>query len=144
MAVNQRDLQIGYGSGRNGSSAPHDEPPIGDLFRRLSDDATRLVRQEIALAKVELRESASVLGASAAKVGIAAGVALLGAMAAVAFLIVALGDLIDNYWLSALIVSVVLLGIAAVMGKSAMKQLKGHEMKPTRTIDTLRDDAVWA
>ncbi len=144
MAVNQRDLQIGIGRARNGSSAPHDEPPIGDLFRRLSDDATRLVRQEIALAKVELRESVSVLGKSAVKVGIAAGLALLGGLAAVAFLIIALGELIDNYWLSALIVSVVLLGIAAVMGKGAMNEIKSHEMKPAQTIDTLRDDADWA
>jgi uncharacterized membrane protein YqjE len=144
MAVNQRDLEIRFERGRNGSSAPRDEPPIGDLFRRLSDDASRLVRQEIALAKVELRESVSVLGKSAVKVGIAAGVALLGALAAVAFLIVGLGDLIDNYWLSALIVSAVLLAIAAVMGKGAMNDLKGHEMKPAQTIDTLRDDADWA
>jgi uncharacterized membrane protein YqjE len=113
-------------------------------LRRLSDDATRLVRQEIALAKVELRESVSVLGKSAVKVGIAAGLALLGGLAAVAFLIIALGDLIDNYWLSALIVSVVLLGIAAIMGKGAMKEMKSREMKPTQTIDTLRDDADWA
>jgi len=113
-------------------------------LKRLSDDATRLVRQEIALARVELRESVSVLGKSAVKVGIAAGVALLGALAAVAFLIIGLGDLIDNYWLSALIVSAVLLAIATVMGKGSMNELKGHEMKPTQTIDTLRDDADWA
>lgn len=144
MAVNQRDLQIGYGRGRNGSSAPYEEPPIGDLLRRLSDDATRLVRQEIALAKVEVRESVTVMGRNAAKVGIAAGVALLGALAAVAFLIIGLGDLIDNYWLSALIVSAVLLGIAAVMGKSAMSGFRNHDMKPAQTIDTLRDDADWA
>lgn len=96
------------------------------------------------LAKVELRESVSHLGKGATRVGLAAVLGLLGGLAMVAFLIVGLGDLIDNNWLSALIVSAVLLAIAAVMGRWGMHELKAGEISPTQTIDTLRDDADWA
>ena len=80
----------------------------------------------------------------AAKVGVAAALAFLGALAATAFLIVLLGELLDNYWLSSLIVAVVFLAIGAIMGKNAMNDLKSREVKPKRTIETLQADAQWA
>ncbi len=144
MAVETRELHDRLGRTRNGASASHAEPAIGNLLRQLSDDATTLIRQEMLLAKVEIRQSVSQVGKGAARVGIAAALALLGGMAAVAFLIIGLGALIDNYWLSALIVSAVLLGVAAVLGKGAMNHLDGDSLKPSETIDTLRDDAEWA
>lgn len=144
MAVETRDLQDRLGRRWNGSSPPRAEPPIGELFRQLSDDASRLIRQEMTLAKVEVRQSVSEVGKGAARIGIAAALALLGGIAAVAFLIIGLGALIDNYWLSALIVSGVLFAIAAIMGKGAMNHLQADALKPTDTIETLRDDADWA
>lgn len=144
MALQTRDLHDRLGQSRNGSSTSRGEPAIGDLLRQLSDDASRLIRQEMTLAKVEVRQSVSQAGKGAARIGIAAAFALLGGMAAVAFLIIGLGDLLGNYWLSALIVSVALLAIAAVMGKSATSNLKKEALKPTETIETLRDDADWA
>jgi hypothetical protein len=78
------------------------------------------------------------------KVGIAAALGLLGALAAMAFVIVALGDLIDNYWISALIVAVTLLGVAAMLGRTAAESLKAGSLKPTRTLATLKADAEWA
>ena len=144
MAVETRDLQGRLARSRNGSSASIAEPPVGDLLRQLSDDGSRLIRQEMALAKVELRQSVSEVGKGAARVGIAAALALLGGIAAVAFLIIGLGALMGNYWLSALIVSAGLLGIAGILGKSAMNHLQGDALKPTKTIETLRDDADWA
>src|SRR5690606_17668754 len=121
-----------------------EEPPLSDLFRQLSDDASRLIRQEIALGKTELRETGAAVARDAAKIGVAAVFGLLGAMAAIAFLIVGLGALINSYWLSALIVTVVLLGVAAILATSAMNDLKSRELKPKETIDTLRADAEWA
>lgn len=144
MAVDERQR---WGKAWSGPRIVPDgdmEPSVGELFRELSDDATRLVRQEIALAKAEMRQTGRALAKDAAKIGIAVGMAALGAMAGVAFLILALGALIDSYWLSALIVSLALLGIAAVLAKNAKADLAERDLKPTRTMETLRADARWA
>jgi hypothetical protein len=144
MAVDHR------GSWANRRSAPEfgrhlrEEPPIGELFRQLSDDATRLIRQEVALGKVELKQTGRALAKDATKIGIALGMGLMGAMAALAFLIIGLGALLGNYWLSALIIAVVLLGIGGFLARNAAEDVRSRDLKPTETIRTLQADAEWA
>lgn len=120
------------------------EEPIGSLLKRFGQDASTLIRQEITLAKLELRESARSLAADAGKLGAAAGLALFGGFALVAFVIAGLGALIDNYWLSALIVAVLLLGGAALLAKGALDHLKRNRIAPQETVQTLREDQRWA
>ena len=143
MAVEQRDIRVVEGR-TNGRFGQVDEPPLKELFRQLGEDASTLVRQEVELGKAELRDTAKSLGKDASRLGIAAVIGLLGAMAGTAFAIIGLGALIDNYWLSALIVTVVLLGVAATTAKSAIDRMKEQDLKPTQTIETLRADAAWA
>jgi uncharacterized membrane protein YqjE len=132
----------------NGRGFPTDLPPrdasLGELFARLSSDAQHLIRQEATLAKAELREAGARLARDAAKIAVAVALALLGAFSATAFLIIGLGALIGSYWASALIVTIVLLATAAILGKSAMNDLKEGPLKPEETIETLREDAEWA
>ena len=128
-------------AGRNGAGS---EVPIGELLKRFGQDAGTLVKQEITLAKLELRESARSLAKDAGKIGVAAGLALFGGIALLAFVIMGLGDLIDNYWLSALIVSVLLLGAAAVLLRGAMGRMKRNSLAPQETIATLKEDQRWA
>jgi hypothetical protein len=144
MAVDHERFRVDGRSTRHSGGPPHDEPPIGELFRQLSEDATRLIRQEVALGKAELRETGSALARDAGQIGIAAGLGYLGALAATAFLIVGLGTLLANYWLAALIVAVVFLGAGAVLGKRAVTDIRERDLKPTQTIETLRADAEWA
>lgn len=129
-------------AGRNGSS--NEEAPIGELLKRFGQDAGTLVKQEITLAKLELRESAKSLAKDAGKIGAAAGLGLFGGFAFLAFVIVGLGDLINNYWLSALIVAVLLLGAAAVLARGAMASMKRNSLAPRETVETLKDDQRWA
>ena len=138
MAIRERDVRTSL----NGDHAR--EAPIGDLLKQFGQDAGTLVKQEITLAKLELRESVQEFTRDAGKLGAAAGLALFGAMALLAFLIVGLGALIDNYWLSALIVAVVLLGTAAILGKGALNHMKRTSFAPQETVQTLRDDQRWA
>src|SRR5688500_3366524 len=77
------------------------EPSLGDLLRRLTTDTGELVRQEMTLAKTELREAGGTLARDGTKIGIAVGLALAGVLTLTAFLVIALGDALDNYWLSA-------------------------------------------
>lgn len=130
---------------RAGNGQPRLQPDesVGALLKQISTDSTHLIQQEIALAKLEVRQTVSAVGKTAAQLGIAVGLAIPGMFALVAFLVIGLGDLIDNYWASALIVGVVFLAIAGILAKRAIGGLKGNIGVP-ETTGTLRDDAAWA
>ena len=119
------------------------EPSLGELFRRLTTDTGELVRQEISLARAEVRQVGDTLARDGTKLGIAAGLALCGALAVTAFLVIALGDLLNNYWLGALIVGVVLLAVGSVLAKNAIADVKRRAV-PEQTLGSLREDAAWA
>ena len=131
----------GDGHGGNGLSQ-HES--VGELFKRLSADSTHLMRQEINLAKVELKESGQRLGSAVSKLGMAIGIAIPGMLALTAFLVIGLGDLIESYWAGALIVAVVLLVVAGIMATKAMANLKGGVIAIPETAGTLREDSQWA
>ena len=141
MATRYDTRDINRNINGNGSN---DEAPLGDLIRRFGQDAGTLIKQEITLAKLELRESVKGLAKDAGKLGAAAGLGLFGAFAFLAFVIIGLGDLINNYWLSALIVAVLLLGAAAVTAKGALASMKKNNLAPQETVQTLKEDQRWA
>jgi len=144
MAVDRTQIRIEqeYGPPTNGRWQT--EPPIGELFRQLTEDATRLIKQEVALGKAELRQTASALASDATRLAVAAVLAILGALAATAFLIIGLGILIGSFWLSALLVALILLATAALIGKRAVDDMRERDLAPTETIETLQEDAEWA
>jgi uncharacterized membrane protein YqjE len=119
------------------------EPPFGELVKRLTTDTSELIRQEMNLAKVEMREAAATLARDATKVGLAVGLALAGVLALGAFAIVGLGDLFNNYWLAALIVGVLFLAVGGYLAKNAINDVKRRGVKPQQTVETLREDASW-
>ena len=143
MATRYDTRDISRNGNGNGNDFK-DEAPLGDLIRRFGQDAGTLIKQEITLAKLELRESVKGLAKDAGKLGAAAGLGLFGAFAFLAFVIIGLGDLINNYWLSALIVAVLLLGAAAVMAKGALASMKKNNLAPQETVQTLKEDQRWA
>ncbi len=120
------------------------EPSLGELFRQLTTDTGELIRQEVNLAKAEVRQTGATVARDATKIGIAAGLALAGVLALTAFLIIGLGDAFDNYWLSALIVAVVYLAIGGFLVRNAVADIKRRGITPRQTAATLRDDATWA
>jgi uncharacterized membrane protein YqjE len=117
---------------------------LGTLFSQLAHDSTTLIRQEIALAKAEVRQSVQQTTNGAAKLGVAAALATVGALVLTAFLVLLLGDLLDNYWLSALIVGVVFLVIGGLLAMSGMRKLKAVQLAPEATLATLKEDKAWA
>ena len=120
------------------------EPSLGELFRQLTTDTGELIRQEVSLAKAELRQTGTTVARDATKIGVAVFVANAGILALTAFLIVALGAAFHNYWLSALIVAVVFLAVGAVLARNAVADMKRRALVPRQTAATLRDDATWA
>jgi membrane protein len=117
---------------------------LGSLFRDLSADASVLIRQEVALAKTEMRRNVGALAQDVGSMAMWGVVAALGGLVMVAFLVAGLGDLLDNYWLAALIVGLLFVAVGALMALRALRHLRTVRMAPEETVATLRDTQAWA
>lgn len=131
------------------NSAGRDVPPdvegrsVGDLVGEIAEDVSRLLRQEIDLAKAEAKQEVTKLGKGAGLLG-GAGVAghLLLLFASVALMLV-LGRVIDLD-LAALIVAVIWAVVAAVLAVTGRRQLKSFDPQLSKTTQTLKEDVQWA
>lgn len=123
----------------------HDARSLGDLFRALSNDASALVRQEITLARTEIKQSVTSMAADAAKIVIGAILAGLGGLVLLAALVVSVGDLLgDRYALGALIVGLVLLAGGGVLALMGVRDAKKTRLAPEQALSSLRDTGEWA
>ncbi len=118
------------------------ETSIGDLIGNISNDLSTLFRQEVELAKAEVKQEASKAGKAAGILG-AAGFAGYMTLVLLSFaLVFALANVMDGGW-AALIVAVIW-GIAgAVLYANGRKKLKTVDPVPHRTVDTIKEDASW-
>lgn len=105
---------------------------VGELFATVSEQFSRLVRDELQLAQVQLAEKGKRLGTGAGFLGVAGVVALYAVGALLAAAVLGLATVLPA-WLSALIVGVVLLivaGIAAMLGKRKIDASKQFNANP--------------
>ncbi len=117
------------------------EPSTPELMRRLSEEMTTLVRQEIELAKTEVSEKGKKAGIGAGMFG-GAGVAGLYAVGVLIATIVALLATAMDTWLAGLIVTVVLAAIAAVLALQGRNKLKqATPPAPEQTIASVKQDS---
>jgi hypothetical protein len=119
--------------------SPPSEASVGELMTRLSEQTSRLVRDELALAQLELKDTAKQAGKGAGLLSGAGLLALYGLGAAIATAIIALA-LVLPLWASALIVTAVLFlaaGIAALVGKKEVQQV---DPTPRRAVDNVSRD----
>lgn len=117
---------------------------LGSLFRDLSADASVLIRQEVALAKSEMRRNVRALVRDVGSMAAWGAVTVVGGLVLVAFLVAGLGDLLDNYWLAALVVGLAFVAVGAFMALRALRHLRTVRMRPEETVATLRDTQAWA
>ena len=116
----------------------------GSLIRGILNDVRTLIREEIALARVEMREQAGRARAAALSFGIAAAALAFGAI----FLLVAMALGIANLlgwpaWTGFLIMALVL-GIGGyVTFSSGRKQLAHVHAVPEETVTTLKENSEW-
>jgi len=104
--------------------AATEETSTKELVRELSEQTTTLIRKELALAQLELKEKGKRAGIGGGLFGTAGVLALYGLGALIATAILALATAIDA-WLAALIVAVVLFaaaGVVALVGKKQIEQ----------------------
>lgn len=144
MATHER--RIG-GDGRATTSRPampSTEPQVTDLIRQLGREGGDLVRSEVALAKLEMREVARQVAVESAKVFAAIALAATGVLALVAAAVIGLGNLLDGrYALAALIVGVVLAAIGGILANNGINGLK-QDTSPDQTVDSLKATGRWA
>jgi uncharacterized membrane protein YqjE len=116
-----------------------EETSIGELVSQLSQQTSRLVRDELALAKAELKDSARHAGMGAGLFTAAVVLALFALGALIATAIIAL-DLALALWLSGLIVGLVLAAAAAGAALAGKKQVGRAAPVADRTVETTKQD----
>ena len=121
---------------------PPENATTAELLGAMSDQVTRLVRDEVRLAQAEVTGKAKRLGVGAGLFGGAGVVALLGLNALITAAVLGLGNVIPG-WLAAIITAVVLFAIAgvlALLGKKDVQQ--AAPPLPTETIESVRTDVA--
>jgi hypothetical protein len=120
--------------------SPEPEAPqasIGELVNGISRDLSTLMRQELELAKAEIKQEAVKTGKGA---GMLAGAGFAGYMVLL-FASIAmwwgLANVMDQGW-AALIVSGLWVLIGAILFAAGRSQLRTAHPKPERTVDTLQ------
>jgi Putative Actinobacterial Holin-X, holin superfamily III len=122
-----------------------------NLLKKLRDDTTTLVRDEISLAKTEISEK---VATTSRNVGYLAAGALV-AYAALLLILQGLSLMLREQFilrgmseananlLGFLIVGVVVGMIGAVLIVKALNTLKKESLTPTKTAETLKEDKEW-
>jgi putative superfamily III holin-X len=133
---NARETDMAGSTGVQDASA-------SELVKQLSEQTSRLVQQEMELAKAELSEKGKQAGIGAGLFGGAGvfGLYALGSLTAAA--IAALGLAMDT-WLAALIVAVIwaaVAGVMAMLGKTRMQ--KGTPPIPEQSVESVKEDVQW-
>ncbi|SDM62535.1 Putative Holin-X, holin superfamily III [Geodermatophilus siccatus] len=119
--------------------APEDAS-TGQLISQLTEQISRLVRDEARLAQAEVTQKAKRMGIGAGLFGGAGLFAFLGLAVLIAAAVLALALVLPG-WLAALIVAVVLFAVAGVLALVGKKDVeKGTPPVPTEAIASTRTD----
>jgi uncharacterized membrane protein YqjE len=117
---------------------------ISTLLKRLGAETGELMRAELALAKLELREVARQAAIDGAKVGAAAALAFVGALLLAAAAVIGLAHLIgDRYALAALALGLLLLAVGGALARSGIRGM-ARPKTPQDTLASLREDGRLA
>jgi xanthine/uracil permease len=127
-----------------------DDRSIGQLLKELTQESSTLLKQEMNLAKTEMSEKASRVGANLGEVAVGGAVAFLGAIALLLAVVYGLTSLLNKFmslgvaaWLAPLIVGIVLAAIGYSLIKKALATLKQESITPQRTTQSLQENKEW-
>jgi uncharacterized protein YacL len=134
------DSQATAGATRADRQPVPENASTGQLIGQLTEQISRLVRDEARLAQAEVTEKAKKLGVGAGLFGGAGLVAFFGLAALITAAILALAVVVPD-WLAALIVAVVLFAVAGVLALVGKKDVaKGSPPVPTEAISSVKTD----
>jgi uncharacterized membrane protein YqjE len=118
------------------------EKPLGDLFSDLAAEMSNLVRQEVALARVELGQKAKHVGRNVGYLIVGGAIAYAALLAVLAAIIMVLDNVMPT-WGAALLVGVLVAGIGWLLIGKAVSALQQTDVTPRETVETLKEDAAW-
>ncbi len=125
---------------------------IAALLKDLRDEATTLLRQQVALAKAEMKENVSRVTSHTVKIVTGGLVAFTGAivlliglgqLAGIALVAAGLSETTAR-WVGPTLLGLIVAIIGWVMLSKAKTALTSAEVAPRETIETLREDKNWA
>jgi hypothetical protein len=125
-------------------STSQTEPSVAELVKQLSEQSSRLARQEVELAKAELAVKGKRAGIGAGMFGGAGlfGLYALGALTAAAIL--ALATAVAG-WLAALIVAAVYGAVAGVLALQGKRKVRAATPPvPEQATESVKEDVRWA
>jgi MFS family permease len=117
---------------------------IGSLLRGILNDLRTLIREEISLARVELREQLGRARAAAVSYGIMAAALGIGGIFLLVALATAISDVLEWPLWGGFLTVAVLLGVLGFVAMAAgRKQLDRVRAVPPETVSTLKENAAW-
>ena len=119
-----------------------EERSIGELFAELASDTTTLVRQEVALARIEITRTANRVGKNVGVLVIGGAIAYAALLSAMAALIMVLGGIMPM-WAGAMLVAAVFAALSYGLISKSIRALREVDLTPRQTMETLREDAQW-
>jgi hypothetical protein len=126
------------------STTDRRQESFADLARDFSHDISRLVRDEIALARAEMTQTGKRAAPGISMIG-GAGLFALGAFGALTALIVIALDGFMPLWAAAAIVPAVYGLVALVLWQRGKDRVAQAGMPvPTRTLESVKEDVRWA
>jgi uncharacterized membrane protein YqjE len=112
---------------------------IADLISRLGDDVTTLFRQEVELAKVELKQEGVRAARAGAMFGAAAVLGLVTVLLLAWTVAWGLAEVVPT-WLAFLITTLLFGAIAAGLAMAGKKRMAAVDLTPHQTIENLQQD----
>ncbi|HEY4825762.1 MAG TPA: phage holin family protein [Solirubrobacteraceae bacterium] len=123
---------------------PAADPPLAELVKQLSEQSSRLARQEIELAKAELAAKGKRAGIGVGMFGGAGAFGFYGLGALVAAGVLALATALAP-WLAALIVAAVLASIAATLALIGKREVEeATPPVPEQAAESVKEDVQYA
>ncbi len=115
---------------------------LGELFNELASGFSTMLRQEIALAKAETKESLTHAMKDVLFLAIGGFILYSALYVFLAAAVAGLSEVVP-VWLSAVIVGVFVCIIGYVLVQKGIKDLKSRSFKPEQTIESIKTDEQW-
>lgn len=123
----------------SGASSSMADASVGTLLRELAHEVPALLRNEVALAKSEMREHMADVQKATGAIATGGAVALAGLVVVLMAVVYALSEVMEP-WLAALLVGGAALVVGYMMLAAGREKLKNASLRPERTVDSLRKD----
>jgi uncharacterized membrane protein YqjE len=126
----------------NGTTDVNQQESFTELLAELAGKSAMLVREEVSLARQELKENIRDIKPSVTMLVLGMGGAVLAVISLLAALVLALSQYWEP-WQAALAVGIGLAVTAGIIISVALSKMKRARIKPEQTLVTLEENKEW-